>query len=169
MENRRGIDEPPMARSVVGSQFSRRTSTLSEWIALVRKTFSRSAWMPSRVGIVVTVGRLTQGATAAEVTQGRLEKTETQKAGLAPRVQAWTHRRCWRMGLVQAVVKRRMTRCSVGCRYVHPAGQAHRQQCMCKSCLGCGDTRRPERVGSACSWESILTTGKEAPDEGRCL
>ena len=73
------------------------------------------------------------------------------------------------MGLVQAVVKRRMTGCSVGCRCVHPAGQAHRQQCMCNSCLGCGDTRRPERVGSACSWESIPTTGKEAPDERRCL
>lgn len=52
---------------------------------------------------------------------------------------------------------------------LRPLGQTHRQQCMCKSRLGCGDTRRPERVGSACSWETILTTGKEAPDERRCL
>lgn len=28
-----------MARSVVGSQFSRKTSTVSEWIALARKTY----------------------------------------------------------------------------------------------------------------------------------
>lgn len=68
-----------MARSVVGSQFSRKKSTLSGWISLVRWRVSRPARMPSGIGIVVAVGRLTQGATAAEVAQDRLGKTQRRR------------------------------------------------------------------------------------------